>query len=350
MTCCQDWDIIPDEKFLSDCLSAPDSLRGILSSCLSISEEGEFCFQLRPDGKCSLLDEAGLCLIQRSWGEEHLCDHCSCYPRFFEEYGCLTEYSLAVSCPEAARMVMEQGIFPLLETDDLVEDPPFSGVDLDFLSTLIDSRQTTFQLLTENPRPLWSRLADLLSYAGDIQDSIDFSLPFPEEVPSSGSSHSVFPFSALSLVSQLFNFFAGLDFLRPEWPDFLHSSRQMFSCLTPDQFQQLQAEYQAADPLWDTHLTRFASYFLFRHWPKTINDDLLYGRAALTVGACLILHFLSVTFWKRHSSISCSEKALIWAAFSREVEHQDENLDSAIEILSDESLWPLKEALSSSPG
>ena len=126
-TCCRDWEIVLDEGALADYQNAPPELREQLARSLRRGEDGEVCFALREDGLCALLTPEGLCAIQRDWGEEHLCAHCSAYPRFTEEYGCLTETALAVSCPEAARLLLEAETFELEEWDDGGESPPSTG-------------------------------------------------------------------------------------------------------------------------------------------------------------------------------------------------------------------------------
>ena len=128
-TCCRDWEIVVDEGALADYRAAPAGLRSALADALAPDGEGEVCFRLRPDGFCALLTPEGLCTIQRDWGEAHLCAHCAAYPRFTEEYGCLTETALAVSCPQAARLLMEAADFALEEGDDGGNQPPFAGVE-----------------------------------------------------------------------------------------------------------------------------------------------------------------------------------------------------------------------------
>ena len=120
LTCCRDWDIVVDKESLADYATAPEGLRQTIAAALITDEEGDVCFRLASDGRCALLDEDGLCPIQRRWGEEHLCEHCASYPRFIEEYGCLTEACQVVSCLEAARLVLDEGIFPLVETEGSV--------------------------------------------------------------------------------------------------------------------------------------------------------------------------------------------------------------------------------------
>lgn len=343
LTCCRDWEIVLDKKSIADYETAPEPLREHVARNLVTDEEGDVCFRLRPDGLCALLDGDGLCPIQRHWGEEHLCDHCGAYPRFIEEYGSLTESCQAISCPEAARLVMEEGIFPLEESDDGVSDLPFDGVDGALLAGLVDSREKAFALLTRQDFPIWARLGTLLVYADDLQSCIDWGLPLSRcEVPDLYTCNS----ERISLTVRLLRRMSELEPLRPEWPTLLLHTADVLSTLSPEEYAALESAYQGAHPQWELHLERLACYFTFRHWPKVVNDDLLYGRAALTAASCLAIYHLAMMTWRENGALTPEEEGLLWARFSREVEHLDENFNAMIDELSDPDLWPLSDFLS----
>ena len=342
LTCCRDWDIVVDKESLADYATAPEGLRQTIAAALITDEEGDVCFRLASDGRCALLDEDGLCPIQRRWGEEHLCEHCASYPRFIEEYGCLTEACQAVSCPEAARLVLDEGIFPLVETDDGSPDAPFEGVDGALLAGLTASRSTAFALLTDADRPLWGRLAGLLDYADALQKHIDcgdvrtMEVVSPPPLTRSGTGNGLQPMAV-----RLLELLARLDPLRPEWPALLHARAGELAALSPEQYQARTGRFHAAQPQWDVHLERLACYLVFRHWPKAVNDDGLYPRAALTAAACLALHHLALLAWNDAPSFSDGDEALLWARFSREVEHDEANFFALAEALADLEQWPL---------
>lgn len=340
LTCCRDWEIVLDEDALADYQTAPEPLRQTIAANLVTDDEGNVCFRLRDDGLCALLDGDGLCPIQRRWGEEHLCAHCGAYPRFIEEYGCLTESCQAVSCPEAARLVLELGLFPLREVDDGAADAPFDGVDPALLVGLISSREIAFELLTGAGRPLWVRLSALLDYADSLQDCINFGLPLERcerPAPRTGAA----PDGLRTLSVRLLEHLTSLEPLRIQWPDLLRRRSRELAELPPSRYAQLTQEFQAAYPRWQKHLEHLACYFVFRHWPKVVNDDLLYGRAALTAAVCLTLYHLAMLAWREAPAFSPADEALLWAMFSREVEHLDENFDALVDELSDRAAWPL---------
>ena len=58
-------------------------------------------------GACGFQESgSGLCTIQRDYGEELLGQVCSTYPRQINRFGARSELSLALSCPEAARLCL----------------------------------------------------------------------------------------------------------------------------------------------------------------------------------------------------------------------------------------------------
>ena len=65
----------------------------------------KFFFQY--GSRSAFLNEEDLCDIQKELGESYLCDTCKMYPRHVEEYEGLREYSLSLSCPKAAEMILE---------------------------------------------------------------------------------------------------------------------------------------------------------------------------------------------------------------------------------------------------
>ena len=62
---------------------------------------------------------------------------------------------------------------------------------------------------------------------------------------------------------------------------------------------------------------------------------------ALTAAACLALHHLALLAWNDAPSFSDGDEALLWARFSREVEHDEANFFALAEALADLEQWPL---------
>lgn len=324
-TCCRDWSVVPDGEALADYAAAPSPLRERIAQNLVADEDGDVCFRLDERGMCTLLTPDGLCAIQRDWGEAHLCAHCAAYPRFTEEFGCLAETALAISCPEAARLLRSAPRFALIETDDGNPGPPFDGVDPSLLAGLEHSRAQVLALL-DGDGGLWAKLRAILAYAEALQGCIDAGeygrmavCPLAPVLPGDAPRRQP---SAVWLLSAL----ANLDPLRPDWPALLKDRAQQLSLLSRSKYTALCADYARTNPGWERELTNLACYFVFRHWHKAVNDDMLCGRAALVCAACAALYHLAL--------FQPGEETALWSRFSREVEHDENNLDELIWALS----------------
>lgn len=343
-TCCRDWEIEVDREALRDYQAAPAGLRERIAGALTTGEDGTVCFRLVEDGRCALLSPEGLCLIQRDWGEAHLCGHCAAYPRFTEEYGCLAETALALSCPEAARLLMEAEPFALEQWDDGGGEPPFDGVDGALLAALEATRARALALMGEGESPLWHRLARLLELAARCQARLERGQygPLARCRPGRGTGRGSGGFQALGV--RLLETLGRLEPLRPQWPALLGQTAARLSALGEQAVRWARAGLERDWQDWDRHLTNLACYLIFRHWPKAVNDGLLYGRAALAGAGCLAVYQLMLGEWLEQGKVDRAGEQTFWTAFGREVEHLEDNLAALIQALSHRRIWPLAPA------
>lgn len=328
-TCCRDWSVVPDEAALADYAAAPSPLREHIAQNLVTDEDGDMCFRLDERGMCALLTADGLCAIQRDWGEEHLCGHCAAYPRFIEEFGCLTEASLAISCPEAARLLLDAPRFTLVERSDGGKSLPFEDIEPDLLAGLEHSRAQVLALL-DGEGGLWTKLRSMLAYAEALQAHIDTG----EYGKMDSCALLPSPPAALrrNAAVQLLELLADLDPLRRSWPALLRDRAERLSRLSPSEYTALIVQCAQSNPGGERQFTNLACYFVFRHWHKTVNDNALYARAAFICAACLTLYHLAL--------FQPGEEAALCVRFSREVEHDEDNLDRLLWALSDPERCP----------
>ena len=62
--------------------------------------------RMTPSNQCPMLSHDGLCRIHTELGAEYLSDTCANYPRIAHSIDGIEEKALALSCPEAARLVL----------------------------------------------------------------------------------------------------------------------------------------------------------------------------------------------------------------------------------------------------
>lgn len=111
-TCCARWKVAVDkESFQAYRRITHPELKPLFKTFLkqtdSASRNNHGVLGLKSDsGNCGLLDEAGWCRIQKTLGEQALCNTCFTYPRQTTRINGQTEQYLTLSCPEAARLAL----------------------------------------------------------------------------------------------------------------------------------------------------------------------------------------------------------------------------------------------------
>ncbi|MBS4839501.1 MULTISPECIES: flagellin lysine-N-methylase [Clostridium] len=125
-SCCIGWDIDVDEKTFRQYMKLDnEEFNTILAKNMQKNHEcsNEFIdygkVQLNKEKRCPLLNECNYCIIHSKLGEEYLSNTCSHFPRVLNKVDEDYEISLDVSCPEAARIVLENRSGFEFEKDDM---------------------------------------------------------------------------------------------------------------------------------------------------------------------------------------------------------------------------------------
>lgn len=109
-TCCSGWRIaVAGEDFqrfgnIQDKVLREDILSNIYEA------DGVKYFSTKSGGRCSMLDADGLCRIQKSAGEEMLCNTCRKFPRLVAKHNGLLWISMAASCPVTADYIVNRKV------------------------------------------------------------------------------------------------------------------------------------------------------------------------------------------------------------------------------------------------
>jgi len=304
-TCCGPWDIVVDDEAKERYLSMEGPLGDRIRSAMTVTD-GECCISSK-DGRCALLTKDGLCPIIAEVGEEALCVTCHSHPRFTEIYGGLQETTLCISCPEAARLLLErtEPLRFITEIDTVLPEP--DDLDADEFDLLLGARQTAIGLVQDRRRPLTDRLCLLLCFANRLQDHLTSDLPFCE-----------------------------LLCRRYEDPDYLDKQlirirrkrrygsmiriRQLMYATEhlTDTFPTLLRELERVDlHRNEIALEQLTVYFIFRWWLKAACDDQLWQQVAAAVVSVLTIAGLS----KYTGDILAAARL-----YSKEIEHSDANL------------------------
>jgi lysine-N-methylase len=187
-TCCNGWQVPVDEETFKKYRACPDpDLLVTMTKAVTRNRKNPTPEQYAkidmPKGQaCPFLDAERLCSIQKKLGEEYLSVTCTSFPRVSSVVNDVTELSLALSCPEAARLalldpaVME---FDELETADSARYSLFGTLDTRIQPPehptryLWELRIFTITVLQNRDYRLGERLVLLGMFFRSVQELVD---------------------------------------------------------------------------------------------------------------------------------------------------------------------------------
>lgn len=290
-SCCHEWDVQVDAESAARYRAMEGALGDALREHL-YKEDGE-TYLRNVDGRCPMWRTDGLCRIQAEQGHEALCTVCQQFPRLRHDYGDFVELGLELSCPEAARLILQSPLEWVTETAEGGEEPEYDGEIMEILRM---SRPGALALLEDGRYTVPERLRLLLMYGYHIQAEID------------GAEPSAFdPEAALAEIAQ----FAG-----PGDAEALAEYYRTLELLT-QRWQEKLASLTA--PVWEEGLCRMAQYAVCRHWYQAVSDWDLCGRMKMLLSGCALVARLEG---------SLAEKAQLW---SKEIENSTENLNALLD-------------------
>ena len=299
-SCCKEWDVQVDEASAEYYrgLTGPlgDRLREVLRT------EDEETVMTIIDGRCPMWRTDGLCRIQAELGEQALCKTCREFPRLTHDYGDFIELGLELSCPEAAKFILNA------ESSVSLRTSPQTGVaissmedsapeyDEEAMAVLKATREKALAILSDTTRPVGQVLALALLYGYQAQSELDGAeeQPFDPE----GALAEVADLAKPGSMKAVTDFFLSLELLTPEWEALLQDP--------------------APGP-WDRRHLALARYLVQRYWLQAVSDYDLYSRVKFTVIACLLV---------KHLGGGLLRTAQL---FSKEIENDVDNVESILD-------------------
>jgi len=291
-SCCKEWDVQVDETSAAYYRTLPGALGDRLREVLR-EEDGETVMTI-VDSRCPMWQDDGLCRIQAELGEAALCKTCREFPRLTHDYGDFIEYGLELSCPEAARFILDAEPAPLL-----TEERPGAGeaeYDEEAMAVLKDTRQQVLAILSDDTRPVNQVLTRMLFYGMQAQSQLDGEegYPFDGEAALEDARNFAKPGDPAAVL----DFFRNLELLTPEWEAMLSSPRR---------------------GNWERRHLAMARYLVQRYWLQAVSDYDLYSRVKFIVIACLLVKELGGDIYRTAQ------------LFSKEIENSAENVEAILD-------------------
>ena len=290
-SCCKEWEVQVDEDAAAFYRTLPGDLGADLRRVLR--EEDGVAYMAITDGRCPMWRQDGLCRIQAELGEGALCKTCRGFPRLTHDYGDFVELGLELSCPEAARLILNE---PAVMVSEEVPTGGRAEYDVDAMETLKATRQRALELLNSADRPMGQTLALLLLYGCQAQSELDGgeTAPFDCAAALETAGELAQPGSGDEIIS----FFQSLEILTDAW----------------------NARLRAPSPSgWDHRTAALARYLIYRYWLQAVSDYDLYSRVKFLVVACLLLRQLGGDFQETAQQ------------FSKEIENDADNMDALLD-------------------
>ena len=261
-SCCKEWDVQVDAVSAAYYRGLPGPLGDRLREVLC-DTDGQTVMTIL-DGRCPMWRADGLCRIQAELGEEALCGTCREFPRLTHDYGDFVELGLELSCPEAAKYILNAASATLsVEAQEGGEAAEYGA---EAMAVLKATRETMLAILSDTSRPIGEVLALGLLYGCQAQGELDGGemQPFDPEA----AMGTVRELAKPGCFREMRDFFLTLEILTPEWEALLNAP--------------------APGP-WDRRILALARYLVSRYWLQAVSDYDLYSRVKFIVIACLLV-------------------------------------------------------------
>ena len=307
-SCCKEWDVLVDDASAARYRALPGQLGDRLRQVLK-DEDGQTYMSIQ-DGRCPMWRQDGLCRIQAELGEDDLCKTCRDFPRLTPDYGDFVEYTLELSCPEVARVLLNSPHQPPVVTYGPGGETP--EYDRDAMDILLRTREEMYRILS-GPLPIGEALALGLLYAYHAQGTLDgMEMPSFDPVAALETARTM---GKACDPGQILQFYQGLDILTD-------GCRKRLSSPSPAP--------------WSEPLRQLAIYGVERYWLQAVSDYDLAGRVKMILLSCLLVKTLG------------GDPVETAQTYSKEIENNADNIDAILDatyenpnFTDDKLLWLL---------
>ena len=288
-SCCIGWEIDIDEKTLLRYKSVEGNFGKRLKDNIDFTSPTP-CFKLDASERCPFLNEAGLCDIILTLGEDSICNICTDHPRFRNFFSARTEMGLGLCCEACADIILSnKEKVRLIEEEDF--ETPCEATEYEQI--FLDFRNELFKILQDRSRTVNERVEAFLSACGST---------LPEKS-----------------IGEWIGIFASLEQLNPAWGELLQRLNRA---------ELSDSNFSFGEDI-NTAFEQLLVYLTYRHmWNAYENDR---------IPACAAFVALSYTFLRSLASLkeNCSMEYLteICRIYSCEIEYSEDNMSALYDLL-----------------
>lgn len=336
-SCCAGWEVDVDERAQEYYAAVGGEFGKRLKDSTIIDEDG-IRFTLTDNKRCCFLNDRNLCDLYTALGEEHLCDTCAEFPRFYEYFGDLKEMGISLSCPTAAELILKHE--PPLTWEEKEEDGEISlnDIDYDLYVQLMAARQQCFSILQDRAHDMIWRMIVVLLFSNDIQKYIFKGTykkigkvrekygdgNFLEKQVRKWIKKAAKHVDGMANRTELLNVYTGFEVVNAGWVDILAKAVR-----DNENMDETSAE-KFAGYLKDRQIPyeQIMVYFIYRYFMKAVYDYDLISKVKFGVVSTLVIRCVDYSGWLLKEELPLED--FIWLAhlYSKEIEHSDENMDA----------------------
>lgn len=361
-TCCAGWEISVDpcsEKRYKDALKSGRIQDKAFAKKLKKHIKNG---RIISDGEtCPFLNQNGLCDMYIELGPESLCHTCARHPRHMEDYGNLHEIVLLLSCPEVARLVLEENDGGFYTRNLLERHGNMDGIDEDLLECLLQMRELVWKISSDSNLSVDVQMMLAVALAHDVQRQIrrkdyegcrevikrygrpDSANQFVAQWQETKEVHEMQSVQAarcaedvgganadserrerFDLMVDFMEELAGLDTICRDWPEMLENCRSSLyhSKTSRSDYAKKRARLWAEHPETSRELQNIFEYFTYSFMLPALYDGDVLTKMKMAVLCTMAVEELYVA---AGTDLTPAEKINICHALARQIENSDEN-------------------------
>lgn len=343
-TCCAGWQIMIDEESLEKYRHVTGAFADRVKR--SIDWKGA-CFEQDNLKRCAFLNEKNLCDLYENLGKEALCETCRKYPRHVEEFEGIREISLSLSCPEAARIILQMEE-PVTFTEQETQEPEYEEdyEDFDFLlyGMLEEARNDILKIVQNRHWKMEKRMQHVLCMAEKFQAALEegrlfLGSPWMEKVDFEYGNR-LEAGSRFERMKKWFAVFEELEVLRDEWTRFLQKVSKTLYENGQEEYENIRRQFEEQKQegtgfwkRWEVILEQLMVFWIYTYFCGAVYDDLVYAKMMLAVFSVEWFEEFCMAVWcQQGKELTFETIVKIAWSYAREIEHSDYNLMTLDEI------------------
>ena len=327
-TCCAGWQIVVDEESLKKYKKVTGEFKHRIKNGVDFKEG---VFYQNPGKRCAFLNEQNLCDMYTALGEESLCETCKRYPRHIEEFENVREFTLSVSCPEVARILLsKQEPVQFFDVETEAPEEEFDDFDPVIYEKLLEARGKILKFLQNRSISLEERATAIWNFAETFQAEMDEGTLFLDETIYE-KLVSEQPETSYEIAKALFALLHNLEFLADDWEETLLATEQVLYGGGEKTYQNIRecfSKWRAENfPDWDIMKEQLLVYFVYTYFCGAVYDEYVASKIKMSVCSVFFMEEIAMAYWKNNGdNLTFDDWKRIVYRYSRELEHSDENL------------------------